>query len=113
MCLAAHLAAGHCEIAPRAPRAVLLPEFSGLGRGIARRRDGPLRGGIASIRPVHHAVTILVTGPPRKRNRTTLGKIFPYSLNRRTASETWSSRPVSPIVHADGKPRRENHRQDL
>jgi len=35
---------------------VLLPEFSGLGRGIAQRRDGPLRGGIASIRPVHHAV---------------------------------------------------------
>jgi hypothetical protein len=52
ICIAPDLAAGHCEIAPRAPRAVLLPEFSGLDHGIAHPRHGSFRGGITSIRPL-------------------------------------------------------------
>jgi hypothetical protein len=78
MCFAPKLAAGHRRIAPRTPRAMLLPELAGLDHRVAHLRLGSFYGGDASlqIRPIHHTVTIIAGRYAPQGNRRECGESF-------------------------------------
>jgi hypothetical protein len=84
------LATGHCRIALRAPRAVLLPKLMGLNRGVAHHREESFRGGDASI-PMRNALhaddnTRGQCAATRKWRRA-LRKVFLYLLSTVHARE--------------------------